>query len=467
MNSRRIAPLFILIFLFPFFTIAQSSDTTRTPVKRFREFHKMFQFSVFPGISTNGISSAFYINDYSLNLFGGYSGGNRIFELGLITNANHKQVTGIQIAGLANILGANAFLNLTQYEERALLPNDFNADQKGIQLAGLLNYVLDHSSGIIMSGGLNIAGDDFKGLQLAGIGNASGGLVAGIQLAGLYNVADEGIGGFQVAGLFNFTDGQLAGAQLGLINKARAMSGKHTTPPTRSRALQLGLINFSKEMDGLQIGLVNFGGKALGTQIGIINFYKKYPTKEMVKLGTPIGLLNFGSRGSYLRVSYNELFLLNVERTSGMCYNCSPGMSEMPYYERQQKFTENALILGYNPSKQSWGFGYGLQRVLYNKVTMELSPANRKKMISYGIKFIHLNRSMQFDNTFNLVNKLHIEYGVRKRFAYLFAGLSLNYFLCEAEAIDSYQVNSFTLETPDFLGLATSFWPGYVVGIQF
>ena len=469
-SEMIITPPTRIIVLFVFFTsycVAQVPDSTAQSKRRFREFHKSFQFSLFPGISTNGISSGFYVNNFSFNLFGGYSAGNRILELGLFTNSNHKMITGMQVAGLANILGTNAFMNLTQSEERALLPNDFNADQKGIQLAGLLNYVLNNSAGIVVSGGLNVVGDDFTGFQLAGMGNSAGGLVSGVQLAGFYNIANEGIGGFQVAGLFNYTDGQLAGAQIALINKARRMNGKHTTPPTLSRSLQLGLLNFSKEMDGLQIGLINFGGKALGTQIGLINFFSKYPTKEMVKLGTPIGLLNFGSRGSYFRLSFNELYPINLERTSGMCYNCSPAMSEMPYYDNQQKFTENALIIGYNPSHKNWGFGYGLQRVLYNKATMKLSPLNRKKIITYGIKFIHLNRSMKFDQTFNLLNRFNLEYGVRKRFGYVFAGLSANLFLQNPESIGIYQVNTFKVKVGNVAGLTTSLWPGYEVGIQF
>ena len=111
----------------------------------------------------------------------------------------------------------------------------------------------------------------------------------------------EAIGGFQVSSLFNYTDGQLSGLQLGLINKARIIKGKHTLPPTKAKGLQFGLVNFSKEMDGTQIGLVNFGGAALGKQFGLINFFSKYPTKERTNKNTPVGLLNFGSKGSTKR----------------------------------------------------------------------------------------------------------------------------------------------------------------------
>src|SRR5687767_2431770 len=134
--------------------------------KKIREYEKGFQFSLFPGISTNGISSGSYYNNYSVNLFGGLSAGNRILELGLITNSNMKTTTGIQIAGFANIVGTNAFINLTLSEERALINSeDFEVNRKGIQIAGFLNYVLNHASGIQFSGGLNVVGNNFKGIQ--------------------------------------------------------------------------------------------------------------------------------------------------------------------------------------------------------------------------------------------------------------------------------------------------------------
>src|SRR4051812_24810193 len=77
---------------------------------RLREFERTFQFSLFPGISTNGIMGGFYYNKFSLNLFGGLSAGNRFMEVGGISNLNLKAANGIQIAGLANVVGSNAFI---------------------------------------------------------------------------------------------------------------------------------------------------------------------------------------------------------------------------------------------------------------------------------------------------------------------------------------------------------------------
>jgi hypothetical protein len=442
------------------------SATVQGQVKNFREYDSRFQISFFPGIGSNGIVSGFYFNKYSLNLFGGVSAGNRILEIGLISNVNLKASTGIQVAGLANIVGANAFINLTQYEERDLLQDGFESNMTGIQLASIVNYVRTHVSGIQIAT-VNAVGLDFKGAQLAGIGNSAGGHTIGFQLAGLYNVAHESMAGVQISVLFNHTEGMLSGTQFGLVNKAKIIKGKHSMPFTRARGLQIGLVNFSKEMDGLQIGLINFGGAALGTQIGLINFFKKFPTKENVKLNTPIGLLNFGSRGAYSRLYFNELFPANFETSTGNCANCSPHQSEMPYDDVKQKSNQNALIFGYNPFENSWGLGYGFQRLLYNKVTMMLSPLNKKKMIGYGVKFIHLNRSMSFDKTFNLVNRLNIDFGWRKSIGYLYMGLSLNYFLVEPEMKDAYRINSAKIDAGELFGLSSSLWPGYTIGLQF
>ena len=440
--------------------------------KKIRQYDRNFQLSLFPGISTNGIHSGSYFNKFSLNLFGGLSAGNQILEVGAITNVNIKNATGIQLAGLANIIGTNAFINLSETEERTLIiTDDFESNNKGIQVAGFLNYVRNHSTGIQFAGVFNVVGGDFRGVQVAGIGNSSGnntnGYSAGLQLAGLYNISKEAIGGFQVSSLFNYTDGQLSGIQLGLINKARIIKGKHTLPPTKARGLQFGLVNFSKEMDGTQVGLINFGGTALGKQFGLINFFSKYPTKERTNKNTPVGLLNFGSKGSTKRISSNELFVANLEYTTGSCYNCSVAQSEMPFEGRHQTFHQNALIAGYDPFHSTWGFGYGFQKIMYNKASMlPTDPGNRKRQIAYGVKFLHLNRTLSFDKSFNLLSRFNFDFGKRKFGSkYLFAGASLNYFLRKPQ--DDYQIKSFRISTGEVFKLAGEFWPGYSLGLQF
>jgi hypothetical protein len=438
--------------------------------RKARIYERKLQLSLFPGISTNGISSGSYYNSFSLNLFGGLSAGNHILEVGLVSNVNIRSSTGIQIAGLANIIGANAFLNLTLSEERSLMRDDSVSNSTGIQIAGLLNYVRGNSSGIQVSGGLNAVDGDFTGFQLAGIGNSSGGTSQGFMLAGFYNLSNESVGGFQISSIFNYTNEQLSGFQLGLINKAKRIKGKKSTPPVREKGLQIGLFNFSKAMDGVQIGLINFGGAVRGKQIALINFFSKYPSKEYTRMGTPIGLLNFVSKGSALRLYYNELFPTNMEYTTGNCLNCSWVMgSEMPYHDSNKIFNQNALILGFNPFLDTWAFGYGFQKVLFNKFSVKPSPKNEKRVIVYGLKFLHLNRTLTFDRSFNLVNKFHVEYGKRFHGMHFFFGFSLNYFMHEAEddTTDVYNINSLVISSGKLFDLNTAFWPGYALGIQF
>lgn len=439
--------------------------------KKIREYKRTFQFSLFPGISTNGIYSGSYFNDYSLNLFGGLSAGNHILEISPITNVNVKSSTGIHFAGLANIIGANAFINLSMAEEWELIKGDFESNAKGIQVAGFLNYVRNHSSGIQLAGALNVVGGDFRGIQFAGIGNSAGnstnGFSEGFQLSCIYNISRQSIAGFQLSSFFNYTDGQLSGTQLGLINKARSLPGKYSKP-TKARGFQIGLINFSKGMDGTQIGLINFGGASLGKQFGLINFFKVIPTTQNSRYNTPIGLINKGSSGSVFRLAYNEVFATNMEYTTGNCLNCSRTQSGMPFDDKNQIYNQNALIVGYSPQNNTWGFGYGFEKILYNKSSMlPTDRNNRKRIISYGIRFLHLNRKLEFDRTFNLLNRLHVEYGKRFMGRYVFVGVALNYFLRDKEVgVDEYKINSLKISTGRFFDLESDFWPGYVIGIQ-
>lgn len=438
--------------------------------KKIRSYEKTFQLSIFPGISTNGVSSGSYYNMISLNLFGGLSAGSRLLEVGLITNSNIRSSNGIQLAGLANVVGANAFVNLSQSEERSLInKEEFEVNMKGIQVAGILNYVLNNASGIQFAGGLNVVGNTYKGLQLAGIGNSAGETVQGVQLAGLYNVAEGSVAGFQISALFNYTNAQLSGMQLGLVNKAQWIKGAKSTQPTRARGIQIGIVNISAGMDCWQIGIVNVGGAMRGKQIGVINLFEKNGSKERTRMGTPVGLVNIGSKGTSLKLFYNELYPMNAEFSTGNCINCTWILgSEMPYEEKNQIYNQNVLIAGYDLARQTWGFGYGFQKVLYNKFSIKPSPFNKRRFISYGAKVMHLNRTMTLDKTFNLLTRLNVDYGRRFKFLYLFGGVSLNYFMYEGgESAAYYEVRSIKFSTGELNGWKTEMWPGYSIGLKF
>ncbi len=275
-------------------TVAFNVDAQE--LKKPREYKKNFQVSLFPGISTNGTSSGFFVNRYSLNILSGLSASNRVAEIGGISNIHLKSSSGFELAGLANITGANAFINLTMSEERAMLGDNYEVNNQGLQLAGFLNYVKDNASGIQIAGAFNFNGGEGKALQIAGIGNTNAGRTMGLQVSGIYNSSGESTAGIQISSLFNNTNQVMSGTQVAFINKAGALRGGKSTPPTQSRGLQIGLFNFCKEMDGWQIGLVNFGGASRGKQIGLINFFERNGTKEMARNGTPMDCLILDQR---------------------------------------------------------------------------------------------------------------------------------------------------------------------------
>lgn len=146
-----------------------------------KENERLFQFGLFPPVSSNGTNSGETINHVSLNLIGGYSAGNRIFELGGVLNASRDYTGGLQIAGLLNYSGYS-----------------YNS----VQVSGLGN----------------IAASGKSPLQIGGLFNVAG-IVNGLQLSCLVNVAKK-VKGVQV-GLINYIEDGEEGVSIGLINVAK------------------------------------------------------------------------------------------------------------------------------------------------------------------------------------------------------------------------------------------------------
>jgi hypothetical protein len=130
-----------------------------------------FQVSLTPGLSSHGMFSSQVINNFSVNLIGGYTAG----------------VNGVEVAGLFNI-------------------NKMNS--RYLQLAGVFNLV----------------GGTVTGLQVAGINNQALDTVKGAQLAFFVNKAKSDVAGVQVS-LFNNSARKLKGLQIGLVNTADTSLG--------------------------------------------------------------------------------------------------------------------------------------------------------------------------------------------------------------------------------------------------
>lgn len=427
---------------------------------------KGFQLSFVPGVSTNGLQGGMYFNKFSINILSGLSAGNTVFEVGTISNGSIFGSSGIQVAGIANITGINNVLSEPDERQLSRKELQFTPSFHGIQVAGLLNYVSADTKGLQFSGMFNSTAKELRGVQVAGLGNMAGGTTAGFQLAGLYNLSGETMTGIQISALFNLVDGRFAGTQIGFINKAHDTSGKNSTPPTRARGLQLGVVNLNKEMDGLQFGLFNFGGSCRGVQIGLVNFFEKYPTKENVKLGIPIGLINFGSRGPHYKVSNSEMFPVTIEYSTGQCRNCSPAQSEMPYNGKNQVYFHNSIIVSAKPGFDIWAAGYGFQRLLFNKVAMAATPQNGKRLLAQGVKFRYLYRT-QGSNSFNLLSSLNFDYGKRVGPGHLYGSITLNFFICK-EDLSVYHLPSWSAKMGSGSeGIGRAFWPGYSIGFTF
>jgi len=235
------------------------------------------QFSVLPGLSTNGDSAAVYTNNLSFNLFGGVNGGVKGFELGAFVNIINQDVEGMQIAGIANVV---------QGKSRAL------------QTAGIVN----------------VNKRNFDGMQVAGIVNIADSNVIGMQAAGIFNVTNN-IYGMQITGISS-TAKNMYGMQVsGLGGIADTITGLQVS----------GIINTSKSVTGMQVaGLVNKTGTLKGVQLGFINI------SEKVKGGVPIGFISFSRYGyKAIDVSYNEIFPATLSLKTGVnaFYNIFTGSS--------------------------------------------------------------------------------------------------------------------------------------------
>lgn len=185
-----------------------------------------FQFSVIPGLSTHGKMSGQVVNNFSFNLFGGYTGGLKGFELAGFFNINRKDVVGFQASGMFNHTGGKQ----VGFQVSGI-SNSILESAEGFQAAGIANYTRTWMNGFQAAGIVNFTGDHFKGFQAAGIYNHVVKDAAGMQVSGVGNFATRDLKGVQVAGVFNYA--------------------KH------NKGLQIGLINYADTSDGYSIGLIN------------------------------------------------------------------------------------------------------------------------------------------------------------------------------------------------------------------
>jgi hypothetical protein len=189
-----------------------------------------YQVSFTPGLGSHGSMSAQVVNNFSLNVLGGYTAGTNGIEVGGMFNIDKKAVRYVQVAGLFNSVGGQV---------------------KGLQVAGINNLVQD----------------SVMGLQVAGVNNLVKGKMTGLQVAGAYNHVTDSVRGVQVAGVVNFSSKKIQGVQIaGVANVSRR----------ELKGVQIaGVINYTRRLKGVQIGLINIADTSEGYSIGLINIVLK------------------------------------------------------------------------------------------------------------------------------------------------------------------------------------------------
>src|SRR5690606_20856639 len=186
------------------------ADSVRQKIKRFWKtkvtpqevnmqnirdtLYKKFQFSIVPFVGTNHKLSGNVINDFSVNLYGGYALGVKEFEIGGIFNIIRGNMDGAQFAGIFNSVGGK----MNRMQMAGIL--NMNRDSvKGYQFAGGINLNGNSSNKFAMAGLLNLTYRDSRGVHLAGLGNGTIGMQQGPHVAGLFNFSTQHTGPAQVS----------------------------------------------------------------------------------------------------------------------------------------------------------------------------------------------------------------------------------------------------------------------------
>jgi hypothetical protein len=313
--------------------------------------HRPFQFTfLFPPLSTNGIKNASIVNDVSLNLLIGVSGGVEAFEAGGLININRFYMDGVQIAGFGNTVGGHA-----RGAQVAGFYNINGADLTGFQGAGFLNVAGKDATGAQIAGFLNVAGETLKGFQGAGFLNISGHAENGVQAAGFGNIAGLGNNHFQGAGFFNIAE-EVEGAQVaGFINVAGRVKGVQVA----------GFINICDSIEGVPIGIINVvkknGYRNAGfsvSEVQYVNLSYQMGVKHLYNIysfGKPFGP---GSRwmfggGLGTQFELNERMMLNIEGTIHQeLWIGNPATAYFLYIDRLNLYNSVKFLFGWNMQNQ-------------------------------------------------------------------------------------------------------------------
>lgn len=335
------------------------------------------QISLIPGVSTNRLVSGQVVNDYSYNIFSGYSLGVRKFEVGGIANIDRGDVGGFQVGGLFNKVGGK----VDGFQVGGLM-NFVDDTVTGTQVGGLMNFNRGKTNGFQVGGLMNFVDDTLQGTQVGGLMNFNKKHTKGVQVAGLANYSNS-VNGAQAAGLYNFTL-NLQGSQLaGLFNMAWNIKGSQTA----------GLFNVAKDVKGSQFaGLFNIARKVDGIQLGFLNIVDSAG-------GVPIGFLSFVKGGYHkLELSSDEVFRYNIAARLGV-------------HKFHNIFGLGSTLEG--GDKFAWNYGYGLGTTLPlgRKLYLDLELFSSQLNGSSHANYLSLNNKIYVGLDWQLGKKLSIAFG--------------------------------------------------------
>jgi hypothetical protein len=339
--------------------------------------HRPFQFTfLFPPLSTNGIDNARIINDVSLNLLIGVSGGVEVFEAGGLINIDRYYVDGFQIAGFGNTVGGSV--------TGAQLAGFYNINGSrlnGFQGSGFVNVAGSGVKGAQATGFVNVAGRSVDGLQGSGFVNVAGENVTGAQVTGFVNVAGDTLSGFQGAGFLNISGASQSGVQVSGFGN---VAGRGETPFQGT-----GFFNVAKKVNGAQAaGFMNVAGHVKGVQLaGFLNICDSID-------GVPVALISVVKQNGYRKLGFtvSEVQYVNLSYQMGV----------------KQLYTIYSLGKPFGPgSRWMFGGGLGTQFDLNDRMMLNLEGTVHQELwIGNPVNpyFLYIDR-------LNLYNSIKVLFG--------------------------------------------------------
>lgn len=306
-----------------------------------------FQFTfLFPPLSTNGAKNARIVNDVSLNLFLGVSGGVEKFEAGAFINIDSYYMNGVQLAGFGNTVGGHV-----SGAQIAGFYNLSGTHASGFQGAGFVNVAGGNMKGAQTAGFVNVVGESLEGFQGAGFVNVASGVNKGVQVAGFGNVVGEGSTQFQGAGFFNVAE-EVKGAQVaGFVNVAGTVTGFQGA----------GFLNICDSIDGVPLAFISVvkknGYRKFGFNISEVQYanlsYKMGVSKlyNIYSFGKPFGP---GSRwmfgaGLGTEIGLSENMKLNIEGTVHQeLWIADPDTPYFLFIDRLNLYNTVKVLFGWN-----------------------------------------------------------------------------------------------------------------------